>query len=74
MMLRPRSAMARISRLPGKGCTITDPPLTRWVCAADPFVCRLHHHRPTSHEVGMESFRAADRENLTRTRSGLQLC
>jgi hypothetical protein len=31
-----------------------------WVCAAEPFVCRLHHHGPTSDEVGM-------RENLTRT-------
>ena len=43
-----------------KGYSINNPPLTRWVCAADPFVCRLHHHEPTSDEVGM-------RENLPRT-------
>ena len=43
-----------------KGHSINNPPLTRWVCAAGPFVCRLHHHGPTSDEVGM-------RENLTRT-------
>ena len=39
--------------------SINNPPLTRWVCAAEPFVCRLHHHGPTSDEVGM-------RENVTR--------
>jgi hypothetical protein len=44
-----------------KGYSINNPPLTRWVCAAEPFICRLHHHGPTSDEVGM-------RENLTRTR------
>jgi len=26
----------------------------------------IQHQEPTSHEVGMESFRAANRENLTR--------
>ena len=45
-----------------KGYSINNPPLTRWVCAAEPFVCRLYHHGPTSDEVGM-------RENLTPTRS-----
>ena len=35
--------------------------VTRWVCAAEPFVCRLHHHGATSDEVGM-------REKLTLTR------
>jgi len=29
--------------------------------------CSLQHQEPTSHEVGIETFRAADRENLTRT-------
>jgi hypothetical protein len=43
-----------------KGHSINNPPLTRWVCAGEPFVCRLHHHGPTSNEVGM-------RENGTRT-------
>src|SRR6185295_15785204 len=46
----------------------TYPLLTKWVCAktrdvdAHMICCRLQHHRPTSHEVGM-------RENLTRARA-----
>jgi hypothetical protein len=52
-----------------QGYNITDPPLTRWVCAKMRDVdghlicCRRQHHRPTSHEVGI-------RENLTRTLAG----
>src|SRR6185295_3152708 len=51
----------------------TYPLLTKWVCArtrdvdAHLICCRLQHHRPTSHEVGM-------RENLTRTPVTPQSC
>ena len=57
IMLRPTMRWRGSDRHVRKGHSINNPPLTRWVCAAEPFVCRLHHHGPTSNEVGM-------RENL----------
>jgi putative ABC transport system ATP-binding protein len=70
----------RQSNTHNAGYNITDPLLTKWVCAktrdvdARLICCRLQHHRPTSDEVGMRENRtraASEPDSLTRSDSEL---